>query len=842
MKLTATLALLAVVAAAPAAGISPTTLDSLYQLYVVGDYAGAGALLERLETDAKGAAEQLAVGIERGDFLLDKLHDYIAAESVYAGLLARFPKDRQVPTVLYRLALAQEMREDFLEAARNYEKVATQYQKSDFADDALDAIERCFRKNYQDRVAYVDGFPITRIELDDRISRSPAQYETFASKQQLLDTMIDNRLLYQAALAANVTADPAFQAGINDARNRAMFQSWYEQAVTGRAQPTDKEVKAAYNRDLKTRYTTPEKVRAYQIRVATRAEADSLRNLLLGDTALTWDTIAKTNSLAPDKSQGGDMGLFARGVQPKPIEDAAFRLKVGEVSKPVAIEDNWVLLKVTDRQAKTVRKFDEVKSQIAADMRQQNVQRLYDQVVEELKQAADIARDSMAMEEGRDTIATVNGFVIDAALLAERLEAIPPFFRAQFDSPEGRNRIVDQLILEKLFGKESERRKLWLQNKVVDQVLARRAALLHETYIRDAVTGKVTVDSAEAMADYQATLDEFKEPAKVHVREIAATTRARAEQLRRWARAGRLPQLIQGRALLVTDPAAADEAAAGLAANSDSAVAAAALAGSPALPGRPVIQVSNKSVPDLSRSSAATGAFGPGAVLGFGFSEVSREDALYQPEPFPVQDEAELTALIGPPDSSGYDSSQLGTYVKAVKPIAPAAFKALFGLDDKAGPNAIETPAGRLLVKVTKNDSAQKAAFADIARRFSTAGTRWSGGDWSWVTRDDKSHDNRLVAAAFGQAEKAISTVVKVNDSTYAFVLTEEKKAARTRPFEEVRGKIENKLRRQEEKALNEALVTELRSKAKIETLMKESDFEIEPLPGEPAEPTPQQE
>jgi hypothetical protein len=208
------------------------------------------------------------------------------------------------------------------------------------------------------------------------------------------------------------------------------------------------------------------------------------------------------------------------------------------------------------------------------------------------------------------------------------------------------------------------------------------------------------------------------------VREIAAATRTRAEQIRRWARAERLPQMIQGRALLVTESAAADEAAAGLAANSDSAVAAVAMAGSPAVPGRPVIQVSGKSAPDLSRTSAATGPFGDGTVLGFGFSEVSREDALYEPEPFPVRETADLAALIGPPDSAGYDSSRFGIYVKVSKPLAPAAFKALFGLDDKAGPSAIETPAGRLLVKVTKNDSAQKAAFADIARRFSSAGTR----------------------------------------------------------------------------------------------------------------------
>ncbi|MEO0086354.1 MAG: hypothetical protein ABIK37_06965, partial [candidate division WOR-3 bacterium] len=243
--------------------------------------------------------------------------------AVYEALLADFPKHREVPAVLYRLALAQELQEKFLDAARSYEKVATRYNKSSWANDALDAIERCFRKNYQDRVAYVDGFPITRIEIDDRISRNPTAYEAFEKKQQLLDTMIDNRLLYTAALAAGIAEDSSFRFNMAEQRNRAMFQEWYDREVTSRAEPDEKTLRTQYRKDLTSKYTTPEKVHAYQILVATRAEAESLRRLLLSDTTLVWDSLAKTNSLAPDKERGGDMGLFARGVQPREIEAAA---------------------------------------------------------------------------------------------------------------------------------------------------------------------------------------------------------------------------------------------------------------------------------------------------------------------------------------------------------------------------------------------------------------------------------------------------------------------------------------------------------------------------------------
>ncbi len=44
------------------------------------------------------------------------------------------------------------------------------------------------------------------------------------------------------------------------------------------------------------------------------------------------ERLATVYSTAPDKERGGNMGLFARGIQPKAIENTAFRLKPGQVS------------------------------------------------------------------------------------------------------------------------------------------------------------------------------------------------------------------------------------------------------------------------------------------------------------------------------------------------------------------------------------------------------------------------------------------------------------------------------------------------------------------------------
>ncbi|UCG43794.1 MAG: peptidyl-prolyl cis-trans isomerase [candidate division WOR-3 bacterium] len=843
-------AILILAAGAGAAGLGPS-LDSLYHHYSVEDFDAASDLLERMTATFTRGGDRFVVALEKGDFLLDKMRDFAAAESAYAKLLEEFPKDKRRPDVLYRLALAQEMQEKYLDGAKNYEQVATRYMKSRFGTDALDAIERCFRKNYQDRVAYVDGFPITRIEIDDRISRNPSAYEAYEKKVALLDDMINERLWAVAAEESDVLEDPAQRMSLSEARNRIVFEEWYEREVKDKAEPSAKQVKAQYRADRDAKYTTPEKVHAWQIVFKTLELAEMHRAVLLRDTtAATWDSVCAGYSTAPDKDQGGDMGFFARGVHPKEIEDPAFRLKPGKISKPIQTENGFVLLKVTDRQAKVVRPFEEAKNQITVQLRQSNMNELYEKKTEELKKAAVIETDSNAVHDGRDTLAVVNGSVIDRAALDLRINTIPPFYRSQFQTPEGQQRILDQLILEKLILVDAERSKAWLWNRAVDKWLARRTRMLTDAYRIDMVNNQVVLDTAELKADYQATIDDFKEPAKVHAREIVCPTLARANQVRAWVRAGRLPPLVEGRALAVTDQAKAGATKQALAdaENTDSMVATGSLADPPAvIQNTPTLRVGNRHVPDMAKPNPLAGPYRDAEFFGLAFVDLTAEDRLYQPALRTATTGDELAGLLGEPletDSAGVpvvDSARLGTYVTLEQALPSSFVSGLFRLEAGEVSEPFALDGARLVAKVTRKDTAVKAEFADIAKKFSTAASRWSGGDMYWIARDDKSRDPKVVSRAFSLSEGRISEVMRLNDSTYTFVKVEEKKKALTRPFDEVRGKIENKLRRSKEEELHAKVLQDLHDAADIEIVMTEEDFIFEPpetVPPEPEEGT----
>lgn len=809
-------------------------LDSVYFYYAEHNYSRAFDLLQVLNNQKLNPAQRFALQLELGDYYLDKAKEYHRAESIYQQIITDYPKHRETSAIIYRLALSQELQEKFMDAAKNYEQVATRYIKSPYAQDALDAIERCFKKNYQERVAYVNGYPITRIELDDRINRNPAAYERYEKKLGLLDTMIDNRLLFEAATATGLKNDPQIAKNLNDIRNRQMFQTWYEQYVTTKSEPSEKELQANYKKNI-SQHTTPERVHGFQLVVASKTLADSLRTVLLADTG-KWDTIVKAHSLAPDKERSGDMGLFARGVQPKPIEQVAFKLKPGEIGSPIAINDTFYIIRVTEKKPKEVKTFEQVKNQIAVQLRQERSNQIYEQEIAWLKKAASVIQDTLAIDQNKETLAVVNGVPITSQQLEERLNSIPPFFRGQFETPEGKRRILDQLIIEKLLLKKCEKEKIWLKNKVMDQLLNRHAAILIDAYRKKETSEKVKLDSATLYAEYQRTINDFKEPTRVRCREMVTKTRAKAEQLRTWALAGKIPQMLNGVALLVSDLNRAQDLAQTLkeTTNTDSLASLGALAqANIRIPNTPVQNIAGKNVPDLTQPCKLAGPFISSEFYTFAFADLSSEDRLYQPELITVQTQEQLQQLLAETTLASLDSSRLGTYVKLASPLSATFVKSLFKLNPGEVSAPFQTTSGYLIVKITRKDSVQKIEFTDLIRRFSVSGSKWSGGEIS-LTRDDKARDPKVVNAAYSLSKGAFSPVIKLNDTTYTFIKMEEKKSAYTRPFSEVKAKIENKLRREKEKELYDQLIARLREKAKIEILMKEEDFKTEPT--EPAE------
>lgn len=509
-------------------------LNKIYTLYGKEDYLTAEQNLLILLTTPDPKLSYVYT-LELGDLYFDKLHDYLKAESVYKSLTEKYPKHTNIADVYYRLGLTYEKEEKFLDAAQMYEMVATKYRKSQYSQDALDAIERCFKKNYQELVAKVDGFPITRIEYDDRFAQSPGSYDTYEKKLQLLNDMINERLMYIDALARGIDKTDDFKNRFAEIRMNNVFQTYYQREVINKVKITESDKKKYYSQH-KSEFTTPEQVQAREILVRTKPEADSLYRLIT-TYDLKFDSVAQETSLAPTKSAGGDLGYFQKGTQPKEVEDIALKLKPKTVSAPFYSETKkgYMLLKVEDYKPKKVRTYKEASAEIENRLRGERIDATFKAKTNDFRQSSTITLDENAIKENRDTVALIDGEPIRQQRINDYIAKIPPFYRSEFESPEGKKRILDQIILEKTWLKELEKEKYWLLNAVFSQTEDSKKNMLIGNLRTIEVNDKIVVSDTELQREYKNNITEYKVPKQVRAREITVATESLALKIRQKA-------------------------------------------------------------------------------------------------------------------------------------------------------------------------------------------------------------------------------------------------------------------------------------------------------------------
>ena len=167
----------------------------------------------------------------------------------------------------------------------------------------------------------------------------------------------------------------------------------------------DAEIVAAYEANP-SRYGVPEERRARHILLElapdadeatvaqVMAHADALRTRLLDGA--DFAELAATESQDPGSSgRGGDLGFFSNGVMVPAFEEAAFALDKGVVSEPVRSEFGVHLIEVTEIRPADVRPLDEVRDELATELRQSQAGIRYGEAAERFANLAYEQPDSL---------------------------------------------------------------------------------------------------------------------------------------------------------------------------------------------------------------------------------------------------------------------------------------------------------------------------------------------------------------------------------------------------------------------------------------------------------------
>jgi peptidyl-prolyl cis-trans isomerase C len=90
------------------------------------------------------------------------------------------------------------------------------------------------------------------------------------------------------------------------------------------------------------------------------------------------DVAREESDDASSGANGGDLGLFGHGQMVPSFEDAAFQLKIGELSEPVKSPFGYHLIQVQERQVKS---FEELKPELEAKVRPDLTKKQVDELV-----------------------------------------------------------------------------------------------------------------------------------------------------------------------------------------------------------------------------------------------------------------------------------------------------------------------------------------------------------------------------------------------------------------------------------------------------------------------------
>ncbi len=226
----------------------------------------------------------------------------------------------------------------------------------------------------QDKVmATVDGKKITEADIrfaEFEIGGDLGNLPPATKRRVLVEYMIENQLFADAAEKDKLSSGPAFEERLTYWRRRALRDTFFDKSVKGDV--SDGVAKAFYEDQIKG-MKPEEEVQARHILVDTEEKAKEIADKVAkgGDFA----ALAKENSKDPgSKDDGGMLGYFGRGQMVPAFEEAAYRLKKGEVSSPVKSQFGFHIIKLEDRREKKLPTFDEVKDRILNSMIQKKAQ------------------------------------------------------------------------------------------------------------------------------------------------------------------------------------------------------------------------------------------------------------------------------------------------------------------------------------------------------------------------------------------------------------------------------------------------------------------------------------
>ena len=250
-------------------------------------------------------------------------------------------------------------------------------------------------------IATVNGVQIGSKEFEQAAARkTPASGDslTIEEKKEVLQTLVEEKLLYAEAIRKGVDKDPKVQ--------KVMVNTLVREDVFNQIKNSDfsDEVLQAYYDAHKDDFIVPEKVQIKRILIKTgpdrtddqaKSQAEKIRADVERDPE-SFKDLASKFSEDPYKHRGGDVGFVPKEGKPgldQQVVDTAFTVEVGKVSPVFKTEDGYNVVLVAAKREQLERTFQQMKGTVLRKAKQAKQEESYKTYVDKLKTGAKVDID-----------------------------------------------------------------------------------------------------------------------------------------------------------------------------------------------------------------------------------------------------------------------------------------------------------------------------------------------------------------------------------------------------------------------------------------------------------------
>jgi peptidyl-prolyl cis-trans isomerase C len=226
-----------------------------------------------------------------------------------------------------------------------------------------------------------------------------AMYDNEMGRRAILEELVNMELFSLLGAELAVEKDPKFIETMNEVRKDVTRQFAVE-AIMKDVAVSDEEIAEFYEKH-KENFKIPETVRASHILVADEDEMKKVRADL--DAGMSFEDAARKHSSCPSKEQGGDLGFFSKEQMVPEFGNAAFAMKVGDVSaEPVKTQFGLHLIKLVDKKEASVRPLEEVRAQLTESLLNEKKAGVYNDQLSKLREKHQVVIVGEKKEEAKE--------------------------------------------------------------------------------------------------------------------------------------------------------------------------------------------------------------------------------------------------------------------------------------------------------------------------------------------------------------------------------------------------------------------------------------------------------